>query len=71
MDPGITTDITKLKQKVHKLLTETHTNENVNLGIQFKVAALKQQQSRPRPIHLQPSVEKEIEQLENNGTLKK
>ena len=67
LDPGITTDpdITKLKRRVHNLLTETHTIENVNVDIQLKVtAAPKQQQSRPRPIHLQPSVEKETEQLE-------
>ena len=57
-------DITSLKTKFKKLFTENHTVNGLEVKIQLKEdAKLIQQKGRPKPIHLQQSVGKEIEKL--------
>ena len=57
-------DVTKLKTKLKKLFNKNHTVNGVEVKIQLKEdAKLIQQKGRPISIHLQQSVEKEIEKL--------
>ena len=57
-------DVTKLKTNFKKLFNENHTVNGLEVKIQLKEdAKLIQQKGRPIPIHLQQSVEKEIEKL--------
>ena len=57
-------DVTKLKTKFKKLFNENHTINELEVKIQLKEdAKLIQQKGRPIPIHLEQSVEKEIEKL--------
>ena len=62
------TDVTKFKTKFKKLFNENHTVNGLEVKIQLKEdAKLIQQKGRPIPIHLQQSVEKEIEKLIKQG----
>ena len=64
--------VTKLKTKFKKLFNETHTVNGLEVKIQLKEdAKLIQQKGRPIPIHLQQSVEKEIEKLIKQGHIEK
>ena len=66
------TDVTKLKTKFKKLFNENHTVNGLEAKIQLKEnAKLIQQKGRPIPIHLQQSVEKEIEKLIKQGHIEK
>ena len=66
------TDVTKLKTKFKKLFNENHTVNELEVKIQLKEdAKLIQQKGRPIPIHLQQSVEKEIEKLIKQGHIEK
>ena len=57
-------DNISLKRKFKKLFHENHTVEGLEVKIQLKEdARLIQQKGRPIPIHLQQSVEKEINKL--------
>ena len=60
-------EITTLKSKFHKLFTKSHTVKTLKLThINLKKGAkLTKQKGRPIPIHLQPTVEKEIEKLKS------
>ena len=65
-------DVTKLKTKFKKLFNENHTVYRLEVNIQLKKdAKLIQQKGRPIPIHLQQSVEKEIEKLIKQGHIEK
>ena len=65
-------DVTKLKTKFKKLFNENHTVNGLEVKIQLKEdAKLIQQKGRPIPIHLQQSVEKEIEKLIKQGHIEK
>ena len=65
-------DITSLKRKFKKLFHENHTVEGIEIKIQLKEdARLIQQKGRPIPIHLQQSVEKEINKLTKQGHIEK
>ena len=65
-------DVTKLKTKFKKLFNENHTVYRLEVKIQLKKdAKLIQQKGRPIPIHLQQSVEKEIEKLIKQGHIEK
>ena len=65
-------DITSLKRKFKKLFHENHTVEGLEVKIQLKEdARLIQQKGRPIPIHLQQSVEKEINKLTKQGHIEK
>ena len=65
-------DITTLKRKFKKLFHENHTVERLEMKIHLKEdARLKQQKGRPKPIHLQQSVEKEINKLMKQGHIEK
>ena len=67
-DPGITS----LKRKFKKLFHENHTVKGLEVKIQLKDdAELIQQKGRPIPIHLQQSVEKEINKLMKQGHIEK
>ena len=65
-------DIISLKRKFKKLFHENHTVEGLEVKIQLKEdARLIQQKGRPIPIHLQQSVEKEINKLLKQGHIEK
>ena len=65
-------DITSMKTKFKNLFTENHTVNGLEVKIQLKEdAKLMQQKRRPRPIHLQQSVGKEIEKLIKQGHIEK
>ena len=65
-------DVTKLKTKFKKLFNENHKVNKLEVKIQLKEdAKLIQQKGRPIPIHLQQSVEKEIEKLIKQGHIEK
>ena len=65
-------DIISLKRKFKKLFHENHTVEGLEVKIQLKEdARLIQQKGRPIPIHLQQSVEKEINKLMKQGHIEK
>ena len=65
-------DTTSLKRKFKTLFHENHTVEGLEVKIQFKEdARLIQQKRRPIPIHLQQSVEKEINKLTKQGHIEK
>ena len=65
-------DITSLKRKLKKLFHENHTVEGLEVKIQLKGdARLIQQKRRPIPIHLQQSVEKDINKLTKQGHMEK
>ena len=65
-------DITTVKRKFKKLFQENHTVEGLEVKIQLKEdARLIQQKRRPIPIHLQQSVEKEINKLMKQGHIEK
>ena len=65
-------DITFLKRKFKKLFHENHTVEGLEVKILLKEdARLIQQKVRPIPIHLQQSVEKEINKLTKQGHIEK
>ena len=67
-DPDSTTLISKFKKLFHK----NHTVEGLEVKIQLKEdAMLIQQKGRPIPIHLQQSVEKEINEPMKQATSKK
>ena len=61
-------DITSLKRNSKKLFHENHPVGGLEVKIQLKKdARLFQQKGRPTPIHLQQSVEKEINELTKQG----
>ena len=61
-------DIKSLKGQFKKLFNENHTVKGIKVEIHLKEdAKLIQQKARPIPIHLQQSVEKEIEKLKSQG----
>ena len=65
-------DVTDLRRRYSKLFTENHTIKGINVGVKVKDGArLKQQKSRPIPIHLQPAVEKEFKKLIKPGHVRK
>ena len=65
-------DVTKLKRKFKKLFNENHTVNRLEVKIQLKEdAKLIQQKGRPIPIHLQQSVEEEVEKLVKQGHIEK
>ena len=65
-------DVTKLKTKFKKLFTKNHTVNGLEVKIQLKKdAKLIQQKGRPIPIHLQQSMEKEIEKLIKQGYIER
>ena len=65
-------DITDLKKKFKKLFHENKTMKGIEVDIQLKPKAkLIQQKGRPIPIHLQPAVGKEMENLTKNGHIQK
>ena len=65
-------DETKLKTNFKKLFNENHTVNGLEVKIQLKEdAKLIQQKGRLIPIHLQQSVEKEIEKLIKQGHIEK
>ena len=65
-------DVTKLKTKFKKLFNKNHTVSGLEVKIQLKEdAKLIQQNGRPIPIHLQQSLEKEIEKLIKQGHIEK
>ena len=67
-DPSITT----IKTNFKKIFTENHTVSRLEVKIQLKEdAKVKQQKGRPIQIHLQQSVEKEIEKLIKQGHIEK
>ena len=67
-DPEVTT----LKTKFEKLFNENRTVNGLGVKIQMKEdAKLIQQKGKPIPIHLQQSVEKEIEKLTKQGQIEK
>ena len=67
-DPGIIS----LKRKFKKFFHENHTVEGLEVKIQLKEdARLIHQKGRPIPIHLQQSVEKEINKLMKQGHIEK
>ena len=65
-------DITTLKRNFKKLFHENHTVKGLEREIQLKEdARLIQQKGRPKPIHLQQSVEKEITKLMKQDHIEK
>ena len=61
-------DITSLRRKFKKLFHENHTVKGLEVKIQQKDdARIIQQKGRPIPIHLQQSVEEEINKLMKQG----
>ena len=65
-------DITSLKRKFKKLFHENHTVKGLEVKLQLKDdAKLIQQKRRPIPIHLQQSVEREINKLMKQGHIEK
>ena len=65
-------DITYFKRKFKKLVHEKHTVKGLEVKIQLKDdAKLIQQKGRPIPIHLQQSVEREINKLMKQGHIEK
>ena len=65
-------DIETLKSKFHKLFTENHRANNIEVDIQLKEGSkLIQQKGRHIPIHLKPAEEKEIEKLKKQGHIER
>ena len=65
-------DITTLKKKFRKLFNENHTVNGIEVKIQLREdAKLIQQKGRPKPVHLQQSVGKEINKLIKQGHIEK
>ena len=65
-------DVKTLKRQFKKQFNENHTVKGIKVEMQLKEdAILIQQKRRPIPIHLQQSVEKELQKLENQGHIEK
>ena len=65
-------DVKTLKKQFRKLFNENHTVNGLEVEIHLKEGAkLIQQKGRLIPIHLQQSVEKEIEKLKKQGHIEK
>ena len=61
-------DVMDLKRKFKKLFHENKMIKGMEVDIQINPdAKLIQQKGRPKPIHLQPTVGKEIEKSKKNG----
>ena len=66
------TDANLLKREFKSLFNENHTVKGIKVEIQLKEdAKLIQHKGRLIPIHLQQSVEKEIEKLKSSGHIEK